>query len=103
MGDLETAFELATELHEMEVANGTYTLSIFYHNGDYVAQDFKKEVELLQKAAEQGFEPAIFNLALALTMGKGIEQDVDIGYEMICDLADAGYEDAIELFDEMAV
>ncbi len=103
MEDFKTAFELATELHNIGVVNGTYALSIFYHNGDYVSQDFKIEVLLLQKAAEQGFQPAIFNLALALIMGKGIEQDVENGYEMIYDLADAGYEKAIELFDEMAV
>lgn len=101
-GDFATAFELATELHEMEIANGTYALSIFYHNGNYVAQDFKKEVELLQIAAEQAFEPAIFNLALAISLGKGIEQDAELGFEMMVQLADDGYEDAIELLDAMA-
>lgn len=28
---------------------------------------------------------------------KGVKQDFEIGYEMMCDLADAGYEDVIEL------
>lgn len=96
-GYYRKAFDLATEIHEWGYVQGTFALSIMYHNGQGVRQDFKKEVELLEIAVEEGFEPAIFNLAIALTLGKGIKQDAELGFEMICDLADAGYEDALDL------
>ncbi len=95
--DFKTAFDLATELDDMDVVNGTYALSIFYHNGEHVAQNYTREVSLLQKAASQGYEPAIFNLAMAMSLGKGIEQDAEIGFEMMNDLAEDGYEPAIEM------
>jgi len=95
--DYKTAFDLATELDDMDIENGTYALSIFYHNGQHVAQNYTREVSLLQKAASQGYEPAIFNLAMAMSLGKGIEQDAEMGFEMICDLAEDGYEPAIEM------
>lgn len=95
--DFKTAFDLATELDDMDIENGTYALSIFYHNGQHVAQNYKREVSLLQKAASQGYEPAIFNLAMAMSLGKGIEQDAETGFEMISDLAEDGYEPAIEM------
>jgi len=100
--DYQTAFELATELDELDVPNGTYALSIMYHNGQHVEQDYEKEVELLKKASAEGFEPAMFNLAIATSLGKGIEQDLEIGYMMNENLASAGYEDAIELLSDMA-
>lgn len=100
--DFKTAFELATELDEMDIENGTYALSIFYHNGQHVKQNFVKEVELLEKAASKGFEPALYNLAVAISLGKGIEQNAELGYEIVCDLAEDGYEPAVELLDGMA-
>lgn len=96
-GDFDTAFDLATELDEMDVVNGTFALSVLYHNGQGVEQDFSKEVELLEIASDVGFKPAIFNLAIAMSLGKGIEQDAELAFEMMCDLADAGYEDALEM------
>jgi len=96
-GDFKTAFDLATELDDMDIENGTYALSIFYHNGQHVAQNYTREVSLLQKAASTGYEPAIFNLAMAMSLGKGIEQDAETGFEMIYDLVEDGYEPAIEM------
>jgi len=98
--EFETAFSLASELHEMGIVQGTYALSIMYHNGEGVEQDFEEEVELLIEATEQEFEPAMFHLAMALTFGKGIEQDAETGYEMMADLADDGYEPALEILAE---
>ncbi|QSZ41209.1 hypothetical protein GJV85_03470 [Sulfurimonas aquatica] len=100
--DFKTAFELATELDEIDIENGTYALSTFYHNGQHVKQNFVKEVELLEKAASKGFEPALYNLAVAISLGKGIEQNAELGYEIVCDLAEDGYEPAVELLDGMA-
>ena len=97
--DYKTAFDLATELDDMDIENGTYALSIFYHNGQHVAQNYTREVSLLQKAASQGYEPAIFNLAMAISLGKGIKEDTEMGFEMMCDLADDGYEPAVEMME----
>jgi len=96
-GDFDTAFTLATELDGMDIVNGTFALSVLYHNGQGTEQDFAREVSLLEKAVKKEFEPAIFHLAIALTLGKGIEQDTELAFEMIRDLADAGYPDALEM------
>lgn len=73
------------------------------HNWNYVDKDLNREVRDLQALAERGYVPASFRLALALTFGMGIEQDFEIGYEMMLDIANRGYRDAIELLDKVVL
>ena len=96
-GDFKTAFDLATELDEIGNVDGTYAVAIMYHNGQGVTQNFVKEVEYLEKAISLGSKPALYQFAISNILGRGIEQDAERGFTIMNDLADEGYEDAIEM------
>lgn len=98
---MEGAYNFAKAHRHKSIPNIDFVLSIMYHNGDGVKQDYYKEVKHLKKAARHGYEPAIFHLAMALATGSGIEQDADLGLDMMYALVDSGYGEAIELIREL--
>lgn len=96
----EAAYTLAKKLEKQGNADGIMILSIMYHNGDYVEQDYKKEVELLKKAIKLGSLQAKFNLAIAMGVGAGIKQDAETGKKMINDLAKNNFQQAVDFLNK---
>lgn len=97
--DMEGAYNFAKAHRHKSIPNIDFVLSIMYHNGDGVKQDYYKEVHHLEKAARHGYEPAMFHLAMSLGVGSGIEQDADLGLMMMNLLIDSGYEPAIKMME----
>ena len=96
-GNIEKAYKIATKLDAKGEAIGSYILSLMYRNGDYVPQDFYKEVLYLEKAAALGFEPAIFSLATGDGAYTSIALDTVKSMNMMSELADGGYAPAVEI------
>ena len=52
-------------------------LGVFYTNSfGVVEQDYKKAFSWFKKAADQGYEPAQYNVGGFYAMGRGVKQDV---------------------------
>jgi len=51
-----------------------------YQKGDGVEQDFKEAAKWYQKAADQGYASAQYNLGLRYQYGKGVEQNYVTAY-----------------------
>lgn len=100
--NFKAASKTALELDGRGVVDGTYALSIMYHNGDGVKQDYKKEVELLWRASLRKHNPSIYNLSLALVAGKGVKPDAKLALYLMESLAEDDYEPALEMLMEVA-
>ncbi|MGL5335268.1 MAG: tetratricopeptide repeat protein, partial [Enterovibrio sp.] len=46
-------------------------MGVIYYKGEGVEQDYKKSIEWLQKAADQGFAVAQYNLGIIYYKGEG--------------------------------
>jgi TPR repeat protein len=73
-----------------------------YSNGRGVPQDYKQAVEWYRKAAEQGYEPAQFNLGLMYENGRGVTQDFVQAHKWVNLAATTGDKVAIYSRDELA-
>lgn len=62
-------------ISEPKDAAAQFALGLRYYNGDGVAKDFSKAVELYRKAAEQGFAPAQTNLAWFYETGRVVAKN----------------------------
>ena len=92
-GDCEGAIECSTKAAELGDVTAHYHLSQFYHKGEGVEKDEKKEIHHLEEAAIGGHPIARFNLGR-------IEQEkgrTDRAYKHWIIAAKLGYDYALEL------
>jgi TPR repeat protein len=71
---------------------------------ELVEKDYKKAAELVEKAAEQGYVEAQYNLACAYHKGTGVTKDTKKAVEWWTKAAEQGHEDArckLEAFAKM--
>lgn len=61
-----------------------------YRNGEGVKHDYKKAVEWYEKAANQGFIDAQFNLGSMYFNGQGVRQDKKVAKEWFGKVCDSG-------------
>jgi len=104
-GDYEGTYRIAEQLHDKNIAIGSFVLAVMYHHGFYVGVDHYTEVLYLEKAAALGYQPAIFDLAIAHAADTWIELDTVKSMQMMSALANGGYEPAVEMMkglDEFA-
>lgn len=52
-----------------------HNLGIRYEQGKEVEQNYAKEIEYYEKAAQLGYHDALFNLAILYKDGNGVEQN----------------------------
>jgi len=62
--------------------------------GEGVTTDKSKAIELWQKAAEQGYKKAQYNLGIAFDLGKGVTRDTKEAARWFCKAAEQGYAPA---------
>jgi len=95
IGFTQIALELAQELNELGIEEGTFCLSTFYHYGHIVEQNYNKEFKLLKKAATHGSKRAKFNIASSYLNGLGVKENKRKAHKIMKKLADDDYEPAI--------
>lgn len=57
--DYKTAYELLSKLHELDIPEATYLMSMMHLNDDVIEQDIDLAVDMLIELADSGYEPAI--------------------------------------------
>ena len=95
IGFTQIALDLAQELDELGIEEGTFCLSTFYHHGHIVEQNYDKEFKLLIKAAKHGSKRAKFNIASSYLGGLSVKKNERKAHKIMYKLANDGYEPAI--------
>jgi TPR repeat protein len=72
-------------------AEAQANLGSLYARGEGVPQDYKRAVELYQKAADKGYAPAQTALAILYTHGRGVAQDYKKAVELYQNAVAQGY------------
>ncbi len=72
----ERAFALYSKVATQNIFTGIYNLAQCYLKGEGTNQNVKKAIELLEKAAEDGFEGAYSGLAEIYAEGKYVSRDI---------------------------
>jgi TPR repeat protein len=62
-----------------------------YRDGQGVEQDFEEAVKWCQKAADQGYAPAQYNLGVMYRQSEGVEQDFKEAVKWFQKAADQGF------------
>lgn len=73
-------------------ADALNQLGVWHYQGQNVAQDFGKAIELWQRAARQGNPKAIANLGICYQRGDGVERDSLKAMRLYVTAIDAGQE-----------
>lgn len=58
-------------------------MGVSYYQGVALPQDYEKAVEWYQKAANQGFSDAQYNLGLMFEEGEGVSRDYNMALKEI--------------------
>lgn len=66
-------------------------LGCFFRKGIGTNQDFNKAFEWFNKSANQGFNKAIFNLAICYRLGEGTAANYQKAMELLIQLCDSGF------------
>ena len=89
------ASDAPREVTAEENADELNKLGFRHYNGDGVAQDYSKAVELFRKAAEQGHADAQYNLGFYCHMGVGVdESDPEEALKWLRKAAEQGHASA---------
>ena len=74
-GDNTLAVRLFRPLPEQGFTRAQFNLSLMYHEGKGISQDYQEALKWYRKAAEQGLPQAQSNLGVMYYFGQGVPQD----------------------------
>lgn len=99
VGNYKGVGNILEKVHAKCMAIEHSVLAQMYHHGYGVDVDLYMEVRHLEEAAAQGFKADLFNLSIAHGADTWIELDTGKSMKMMRELADSGYEPAIEMME----
>ncbi len=91
---------LQTKATLLGFAKNEYDLGMAYYEGEIVQRDPQKAAEWLLKASKKNYAPAMFVFGGMLLTGDGVQENIQLGSQLIHAAAAKGDKQALALIEE---
>lgn len=94
-GSYADSLKILRELEELNFAPAIFSISMFYEKGQFVAQDYQKAFEYIERSANMGYDRAQFRLGQLFDPQTNALDDQDQAMKYYKLAASQGFPDAI--------